>query len=89
MIERYRAVTISLDYYGDSIANSLGDIVAFVLGYFAAGVLPVSVSMVGFFTVDGLLLWWIHDSLLLNVLMLLHPVEAVKAWQLRAVQGTH
>jgi hypothetical protein len=82
MIERYRAATISLDYYGDSIANSLGDIAAFVVGYWGAGVLPVWLSALGFFAVDGLLVLWIRDSLLLNVLMLLHPIESVKAWQI-------
>ena len=86
MIERYRAATISLDYYGDSVANSLGDVVSFVVGYFAASVLPVSVSAVGFFVVDGLLVWWIRDSLLLNILMLVHPIDAVKAWQLGNLQ---
>lgn len=82
MIERYRAATISLDYYGDSVANSLGDVVSFVVGYLAASVLPVWVSAVGFFVVDAILVLWIRDSLLLNILMLIHPIDAVKAWQL-------
>ena len=86
MIERYRVTTISLDYYGDSVTNSLGDIAAFVLGYLGATALPVWLSIVGFIVVDGLLLMWIRDSLLLNVLMLLHPIESVKAWQLAHVQ---
>ncbi len=89
MIERYRATTISLDYYGDSVANSLGDIVGFLIGYYAAGVVPSSVSLVSLFAVDGLLIWWIRDSLLLNVIMLLYPVEAVKTWQLGAMPGAH
>lgn len=84
VIERYRAATISLDYYGDSVANSLGDIVACMVGYLAAGVLPVAVSLLGFFVIDAVLLWWIRDSLLLNVLMLVHPLETVKQWQMRA-----
>ena len=83
VIARYRAATISLDYYGDSIANSISDILAFVLGYWAAGVMPVAVSVVGFFVVDGILILWIHDGLLLNVLMLVHPIEAVREFQLR------
>lgn len=82
MIERYREVTISLDYYGDSIVNSLGDIVAFVLGYFAAAALPVWVSVAAFVSVDAALVVWIRDSLVLNVVMLLYPLESVKAWQL-------
>jgi hypothetical protein len=82
VIERYRAATISLDYFGDSVLNSLGDIVACMAGYAAAGVLPVAVSVASFFVVDAVLLWWIRDSLLLNVLMLVHPLEAVKRWQM-------
>jgi hypothetical protein len=82
MIERYRTATISLDYYGDSVANSLGDIIGFVFGYLGAGVMPVWLSLLGFVAVDGLLVLWIRDSLLLNVLMLVHPIEAVKAWQM-------
>jgi hypothetical protein len=82
MIERYRATTISLDYYGDSIINSLGDIVSFVLGYAAAGVIPAAASVAAFVVAEVLLVFTIRDSLLLNMLMLVHPIEAVKAWQL-------
>ena len=86
MIERYRAATISLDYYGDSIANSLGDVASFTVGYFAASVLPVWLSVAGFVVVDGLLVLWIRDSLALNILMLIHPIDAVKAWQAGGAQ---
>jgi hypothetical protein len=82
MIERYRATTISLDYYGDSVVNSVADILCFLGGYAAAAVVPVSVSVGGFVAAELLLLVWIRDSLFLNMLMLVHPVEAVKAWQL-------
>ena len=81
IIERYRAATISLDYYGDSVVNSLGDIAAFVLGYAAAGAIPVWVSVASVVVADALLVVLMRDSLLLNVLMLVHPIEAVKAWQ--------
>jgi len=82
VIEAYRASTISLNYYGDSIANSLGDVAAFALGYLAALRLPVWVAVASFVAVEIVLLLTIRDSLVLNVLMLLHPVEAIKAWQL-------
>ena len=82
MIERYRATTISLDNYGDSVINSLGDIVGFVIGYLAAAVIPTWVSVAGFFATEAALVLWIRDSLLLNVLMLLYPLDAVKAWQM-------
>jgi len=82
MIQRYRTVTISLDYYGDSVVNSIGDVLACMAGYLGASVLPVWVSAVGFFVIDGLLLLWIRDSLALNVLMLVHPIDAVRTWQM-------
>jgi hypothetical protein len=82
MIERYRAATISLDYYGDSVVNSIGDILCFLGGYAAAAAIPVSISVVSFVAAELLLLVWIRDSLFLNMLMLVHPIESVKAWQL-------
>ena len=82
IIERYRAATISLDYYGDGVVNSLGDIVCFVLGYAAAATLSVWLSLAVFVVAEALLLVLIRDSLLLNMLMLVHPVDAVKTWQL-------
>ena len=81
VIARYRA-TAAIGYGGDSIANSLGDIAACLLGYLAAMSLPVLVSAAGVAVVEATLLLTIRDSLLLNVLMLLHPIEAIKRWQL-------
>ena len=81
VIERYRAATISLDYYGDSVINSLGDILAFVLGYAAAGTIPVWVSVASVVAGDALLVVLMRDGLLLNIIMLVHPIEAVKTWQ--------
>jgi hypothetical protein len=82
VIERYRAATISLDYYGDSVTNSVGDVVAFLLGYIGATWMPAWLSAVTFFAVDATLVLWVRDSLLLNVLMLFYPIESVKAWQM-------
>jgi hypothetical protein len=82
VIEAYRESTISLNYYGDSIGNSMGDVASFVLGYTLAMGLPALVSAVGFVVVEAVLLLTIRDSLVLNVVMLLHPVEAIKRWQL-------
>jgi hypothetical protein len=81
VIDKYRTETISLGYYGDSISNSVGDILACAVGYSLAMTLPVWISTVGFVAVELFLLWWIRDSLLLNILMLVWPVEAVKSWQ--------
>ena len=81
VIARYRA-TAAIGYTGDTIANSLGDVAACLLGYLAALALPAMVSAVGVVAVEATLLLTIRDSLLLNVVMLLHPIEAIKRWQL-------
>lgn len=83
VIGRYREATISLDYFGDSILNSLGDIAACAIGYGVAMTLPVWGSGVLIVAIEALLLLWIRDSLLLNVVMLVRPLDAIKDWQLR------
>jgi len=82
VIAAYRDGTIALNYFGDSVLNSLGDVGAFVLGYTAAMCVPVWISVVGFAAVEGSLLLTIRDGLLLNILMLLHPIQAIKVWQM-------
>lgn len=82
IIGRYRASTASLDYQGDSIANSLGDIVSFAVGFALARRLGLWKSIVFFFLTEGILFVWIKDGLLLNVLMLLYPIDAIRRWQI-------
>ncbi len=83
VIERYRAVTISLDYYGDSVLNSVADVGAMWIGFALARVLPVWVTVFLIIAFEVMTAFVIKDGLALNVLMLLSPVEAVMEWQSR------
>ena len=81
VIEHYRSVTIALDYYGDSVINSVADVVAMWLGFALARYLPVWASVLIALAFEVFTTWMIRDGLALNVLMLLWPLEAVKDWQ--------
>lgn len=82
VITHYREATISLDYYGDSVLNSLSDITAAALGFFVASRLPWWGSLAMFVAFEIALALWIRDSLVLNVVMLLYPIEAIRSWQM-------
>ncbi len=81
IIERYRAVTVSLGYNGDSVINSLADIGFMVLGFLIASRLPAWASAGLALTFELFTLAMIRDNLTLNVLMLVWPVDAIKVWQ--------
>lgn len=82
VINRYREATAALGYEGDSAVNSLGDLLACLLGFLLAERIGWRGSCILFVAIEVVLIATIRDSLLLNVLMLFHPVEAVKQWQL-------
>jgi hypothetical protein len=81
-IERYRTATIALDYYGDSIVNSVGDMLCMVVGFMFAARLPAWVTVFLLIATEVVLLALIRDNLTLNVIMLVHPVDWIKHWQM-------
>ncbi|KZL21323.1 hypothetical protein PsAD2_00614 [Pseudovibrio axinellae] len=84
VINRYREATIALDYFGDSVLNSIFDILWMMFGFWLAGRLPVWLSIVLIIAMEVIVGAIIRDNLTLNVIMLLHPIDSIKEWQLRA-----
>jgi len=81
IIQRYREVTISLDYFGDSVLNSAADVAAMWFGFWLARVMPVWASIVLALFFEVLTAFIIRDGLALNVLMLVWPLDSVMQWQ--------
>jgi hypothetical protein len=81
IIQRYRETTIALGYDGDSVLNSLSDILLMAAGFLFAWRVRPWCSVLLLIVMEVALLWWVRDNFILNVLMLVWPVEAIKAWQ--------
>lgn len=73
---------MALGYYGDSVVNSVGDILACTAGFLLAASLSSRVVLSMAALLEAVLAVWIRDGLLLNVLMLVWPIEAIRRWQL-------
>ena len=82
IIQRYREATAALGYQGDTVVNSMGDIFCCVAGFMLARRLGLRRSLLAFIGTEIVLLFWIRDSLLLEILMLVHPLAAIKVWQM-------
>lgn len=81
IIDRYRAVTISLGYVGDSVLNSVSDVLMAGIGFFIAWSVRFWVSVVIILAFEIGCLFWVRDNLALNVIMLVAPSETIKEWQ--------
>jgi hypothetical protein len=82
IIERYRTETAALGYHGDTIVNSFGDIMCCLVGFVIARRLGLRRSLLIFVALEVILIVWIRDSLLLEILMLVLPLDAIRGWQM-------
>lgn len=81
VIQRYREQALAQGYSGDSVLNSVSDTVAMVVGFLAARLLPVRATIAIGLAFEIFTAVMIRDNLTLNVIQLIHPIEAIAAWQ--------
>ena len=82
IIDRYRSETAALGYNGDTVINSFGDILCCLVGFVIARRLGWRRSLIAFGLLELVLILWIKDSLLLEILMLVIPIDAIRGWQM-------
>jgi hypothetical protein len=83
VIDRYRATTAAIGYTGDSIVNSMSDILMMAFGFLVARKLPVWATIMLLIVLEIVPLLVIRDNLTLNIVNLLAPNPALQAWQAR------
>lgn len=81
VIDRYRESTAALGYYGDTITNCLGDLISCGIGFAIAYYLGFWKSLALFIFIEIALILTIKDSLLINIIMIIYPLDAIKEWQ--------
>lgn len=81
IINRYREQALAQGYFGDSVVNSVGDMFAALGGFLFAWRAPILASIVLVIVFEALALWAIRDSLIFNIIQLIHPIDAIGAWQ--------
>lgn len=81
-IERYRIVTAASEYVGDALVNSTTDIIACSLGFYLASRFRVGISIAVFCFVEVAMMFLVRDNLMLNVLMIVLPIDFVRSWQI-------
>jgi hypothetical protein len=82
IINRYRAATIALGYTGDSVFNSLSDVLMMAIGFLFAARARTWISVAVIIAMEVGCALWVRDNLTLNIIMLIHPFDAIKAWQM-------
>ena len=73
--------TAALGYNGDSVINSVSDMLMMCIGFLIARKLPLWVSIALLLALELVPLLAIRDNLTLNILNLFAPNAAVQAWQ--------
>ena len=80
-IDRYRQTAAALGYNGDSVLNSVSDVLMMCVGFLVARKLPVWASIVLVVVLEIVPLFAIRDNLTLNILNLIAPNPTIAAWQ--------
>ncbi|MEK7155657.1 MAG: DUF2585 family protein [Patescibacteria group bacterium] len=83
IINRYREQALAQGYFGDSIVNSTGDMLAALGGFLLAWRLPIYASIIAIILLEAIAIYFIRDSLTFNIIQLIHPIDAIGAWQSR------